>query len=84
MTTQHRVTYCQAIRIIQDHGHFAAITKDGLLALSEVVAPPHGVNVFDCHVSAELADRVFLEPMLFEVDADGMVPSKPVRMWLGY
>lgn len=71
--TPHTVPYTRAMAFIASHGHFAAITKDGLLALSEV------------HDSkAPEGDAWHEEPQLFPVDAEGRVSSKAVRDWLGY
>lgn len=72
--TKHMTHYTVAIAFIEAHGNFAAITKDGLLALSWVNdGKPH-----------EEGDVWHEEPMLFEADEDGMVVSREVRNWLGY
>jgi hypothetical protein len=82
--TKHRTHYTAAMAFIQAHGHFAAITKDGLLALSEVSKGPQGAYEFDTGWQPEIDDRWFQEPKVFEVDEDGMVVSREVREWLGY
>lgn len=74
----HMSHYTRAMMFIQSHGHFAAITKDGLLALSEVRNAP-GLDVAFVE-----GDVFYEEPHLFEVDQDGMVSSREVREWLGY
>lgn len=73
----HLAHYTKAIAFIQHHGHFAAITKDGLLAMSDCGSPR------DCPGEAD-GDVWYEEPTVFEVDIDGMVPSAMVRQWLGY
>lgn len=70
----HRTHYTKAMAFIMSHDHFAAITKDGLLALT-------WCNDGKEH---EADDMWHQEPMLFEVDDDGMVSSREVREWLGY
>jgi len=78
--TKHTTHYTAAMAFIQAHGHFAAITKDGLLALSECA-----YTVLKHTDAAEHEDDMwFQEPKLFEVDEDGMVVSRDVRVWLGY
>jgi hypothetical protein len=79
--TKHMTHYTVAMAFIQAHGHFAALTKDGLLAMA------HTFVATDYHADlvAELDDDIAIElPMVFEVDEDGMVPSRLVREWLGY
>ncbi|RWI46834.1 MAG: hypothetical protein EOQ93_29340 [Mesorhizobium sp.] len=89
--TKHRTPYVVAIAFIQAHGHFAAITKDGLLAMSVYKLPEPeletwlGTKVF--HVTEEcnsFSDCWAELPTVFEVDSDGMVCSRDVREWLGY
>lgn len=77
----HMTHYVKAMGFIQAHGHFAAITRDGLLALSDVCrcVPDDG---FTAHGADD--DRWLEVPKLFEVDEDGMVSSREVRQWLGY
>jgi hypothetical protein len=73
---KHMTHYTVAMAFIQAHGHFAALTKDGLLALSQCFETEHADPSSD--------DRWTQLPMVFEVDEDGMVPSRDVREWLGY
>lgn len=70
----HRTHYTKAVAFIASHGWFAAITKDGLLALS-------ACNDGKDH---EADDMWHEEPMLFDVDSEGYVSSREVRNWLGY
>lgn len=70
---QGKTHYIKALAFIQAHGFFAAITKDGLLGLMEC----YGSDIPD-------GDCWYNEPMLFDVDQDGMVSSREVRNWLGY
>lgn len=75
----HRTHYTTAMAFIEAHGHFAAITRDGLLAMSRVFGMKDtGIQ------GANYDDVVCEEPMVFEVDEDGMVSSREVRVWLGY
>jgi hypothetical protein len=81
----HRIHYTRAMMFIADHGHFAAITKDGLLALSwegNVISPMG--EPADDGIGGSTVDAWYEAPMLFEVDEDGMVVSRDVRIWLGY
>jgi hypothetical protein len=80
---KHMTHYTVAMAFIQAHGHFAALTKDGLLALSEVRSSPMGRG-FGVSLAFCDGDEWFQEPKLFDVDEDGMVPSRDVREWLGY
>lgn len=73
-TAGHRTHYTKAMAFIASHGWFAAITKDGLLALS-------ACNDGKEH---EADDMWHEEPMLFDVDSEGYVSSREVRNWLGY
>lgn len=78
----HRTHYTKAMAFIQSHhGHFAALTRDGLLVMSGCMWQQDGGDVFS---AAGSDDRYFEEPHLFEVDHDGMVSSREVREWLGY
>lgn len=81
----HRTHYTKAMSFIQSHGHFAAITKDGLLALSweGYAITPMG-ELGDDGIDGGTVDGWYEAPMVFEVDADGMVVSREVREWLGY
>lgn len=74
----HMTHYTKAMAFIQAHGHFAAITKDGLLALGTVWQAEMPIAMTD-----PTDDKVEL-PKVFEVDEAGMVPSRDVREWLGY
>lgn len=77
--TMHHASHCthytRAIDFIQRHGHFAAITKDGLLAMGEVVNYANDIDP---------SDSIVAMPEVFEVDDNGMVASADVRKWLGY
>jgi hypothetical protein len=75
--TPHQVHYTKAIAFIQYHGHFAAITKDGLLAMATVWSPSFGKGIAD-------EDHVVEVPMVFETSELGFVDSAKVREWLGY
>jgi hypothetical protein len=72
---KHMTHYTVAMAFIQAHGHFAALTKDGLLAMSTV----HSDGII-----RDEGDYLYALPVVFEVDEDGMVPSRDVREWLGY
>lgn len=83
----HVVHYTSAMSFILSHGHFATITKDGLLAMSTV----GDMSVTDDKWYAQRTaycgtedDRWLEVPMVFQVDEDGMVSSREVRVWLGY
>ncbi|MDG4856440.1 hypothetical protein [Mesorhizobium sp. WSM4982] len=83
--SKHRTHYLAAMAFIQSHGHFAAITKDGLLALSWEGNSRTTDGYWDSDTLAlHGADCWYEAPMLFEVDEDGMVASRDVREWLGY
>lgn len=71
-TKCHRVHYIAAMAFIEAHDKFAAITKDGLLAING----HDNINALD--------DSYFEAPTLFPVDDDGCVSSRDVRKWLGY
>jgi hypothetical protein len=74
----HRTHYTAAMAFVQSHGHFAAITKDGLLCMSLEWADEMPITMTDA------TDYKVEVPMLFDVDADGFVVSREVRNWLGY
>lgn len=74
MATAHNT-----IQFIQDHGHFAAITADGVLALTECAYTADGA----CAAGIEPNDRYFVEPTVFPI-VDGNVSTRAVRDWLGY
>lgn len=67
------------IQFIQDHGHFAAVTADGLLALTECAYTVDGA----CAAGVDYDDRFFVEPTVFPI-VDGNVSNRAVRDWLGY
>lgn len=77
------VDYAKAMSFIADHGHRAYLTKDGLLALSDCVWCDHE-RLGDSAPLADIMDRVFEEPAVFEVDDMGRVDGRKVRDWLGY
>lgn len=68
--------YAKVQAFIEDHGHRAFVTKDGLLAFSEAfyVEP----------IPAMRGDGLFEEPAVFPIDDMGRVDSRAVRLWLGY
>ncbi len=72
----HMVPYDKAMQHIEDHGHRAFLTHDGLLALSG--------GVWSSGPGASEGDTLFDEPCVFEVTSGGMVSSRAVRLWLGY
>lgn len=87
----------QAINMIQDHGHKAFATPDGLLALSTALAndEPCSRDYMDdarafgfcanaVHAISFASDIVFEESTVFEVRDDGTVDSLAIRRWLGY
>jgi hypothetical protein len=71
----------QAIHMIQDHGHKAFATADGLLVMSDAVC-------IDCPTWSFITftdrDCMFEESTVFEVRDDGSVDSEAIRRWLGY
>lgn len=74
----HNTHYIQAMTFIQSHGHFAAITKDGLLCMSLEWVDEMPFAMPDA------TDYKVEVPMVFEVDEEGFVSSREVRLWLGY
>ncbi|RWP84721.1 MAG: hypothetical protein EOR11_19875 [Mesorhizobium sp.] len=74
----HRTHYTKAMSFIAAHGHFAALTRDGLLTMSLEWADEMPMAMPDA------TDFKVEVPMVFEVDGDGMVSSREVREWLGY
>lgn len=76
--TKHTTHYTVAMSLIQAHGHFAALTRDGLLCMSLEWADEMPIAMPDA------TDFKVEVPMVFEVDEDGMVVSRDVRIWLGY
>lgn len=78
--TIHTVPADKAIAYIKSHGHFATITKEGILATSW-----EGTSE-DC--GALMADNphdVWWEAMqVFPLDDDGRASSRAIRNWLGY
>lgn len=67
-------TAASAVAFILDHGHFATVTPDGVLA--------HSI----CGIRAPERedDEWFEEPTVFEIDENGGVSTNAVRSWLGY
>lgn len=74
----HRTHYTNAMSFIQSHGHFAALTRDGLLTMSLEWADQMPMWM------ADPTDDKVETPMVFQVDEEGMVSSREVREWLGY
>lgn len=72
--------YAKVQAFIEDHGHRAFVTKEGLLAMSD-----------DCYVldtreglAVPEDDRWCEAPAVFPIDDMGRVDSRAVRLWLGY
>lgn len=89
-----RVPYEKAISFIRDHGHFAAMTLDGILATSEggdttrvtgMAQETEFQYVSGVDALVRFVDDVwFVETTTFDVDEFGMVDVNAVRIWLGY
>jgi len=85
-----RVPYEKAISFIRDHGHFAAMTLDGVLAQSTSVMDRPTCSIHDACWMADgtlvrfVDDIYFEETTVFDVDDHGMVDVNAVRIWLGY
>ncbi len=69
-------TATSAVDLIRDHGQFATITPDGLIASVPCLGPADGL--------VDIDDRVFEEFATFPVDDRGHVSLDDVRSWLGY
>ncbi|MBC6714778.1 hypothetical protein H9Q09_01080 [Aurantimonas sp. DM33-3] len=69
-------TATSAVAFILDHGQFATVTPDGLLASAPCLGPADGIAFLD--------DRVFDETTTFPIDDRGHVSLDDVRSWLGY
>jgi len=66
------------IRFIEDHGHFATATAEGILAISW-----EGGAAYAAALDIEEGDEWCEAPMVFPI-VDGNVSTRAVRDWLGY
>lgn len=76
--TMHTVTADKAIAYIKSHGHFATITKEGILATSwegSYTVPDTKHPDGDHWVEAMY---------VFPLDDDGRASSRAICAWLGY